>query len=229
MFGNKKIYNIYLFTPIGTHPSKQISRDSIFLKVSEICRYCDEGRDKIQQINNWKFNRGFKHKLQLRESFKNNFYGAELSMAFAFWDTDINKPNDFMVLADVLNFTWRIVPAVNEWSWEQTFTEQLGNGSVDVMGGGWYMIYERLLKVGGMCMSTPETYFGGYPIVSIEPEKNIKVDSFISAFDSYLWFCLFTMIPVCGITLYVCRKYGSNSEGRVDFCNCLWEISVILG
>ena len=157
-------------------------------------------------------------------SFRNNFFGVEFTMSFTFWDTDINNPDDYIVLGEVLNLTWIIIPAVNDWDWEVTFTEQLD--SVDVLGGGWFIRYEKYLKAGDV--SNPDFYFGGYSIVSIGPAKSIRKDRFITAFDSSTWQLLFLTLPFCGLTLFVSRKYARNSNIITNFCNCLWEICVVL-
>ena len=67
MFKNEKIYNIYLFTSVDLPRIKlgfEKSRDTTLFEMSEICRYCVAGQDKVQEINTWKLGTSFKHVLE---------------------------------------------------------------------------------------------------------------------------------------------------------------------
>ena len=77
-------------------------------------------------------------------------------------------------------------------------------------------------------MTLPYVYYDGTSIISIEPAKGIQSDSLFKALDIYTWLMLFTCIPLSGFALYLTRRFGWSSDRRANFCQCCWEVVVII-
>ena len=69
-YSKLRIYNVYLFTPA----------DDTTYRMYDICRFCRDGKDDVQQINSWKMKLGFRRPVEFKSSFRGNYHGAKLNM-----------------------------------------------------------------------------------------------------------------------------------------------------
>ena len=150
LYKNTKLFNIYIYIPYATLPRYWPSAFSYKYSYGmfEICRFCNNGENKIQHINTWEYDKGFRYQLEIPKSFKNNFYGKELRMGADFYLPHINAEN-YIYIGDVLNATWKFIAATDGssgllWSFE-AFVHDLNKGYIDAIGSGWKLLYDRYL------------------------------------------------------------------------------------
>ena len=238
-FEDKKIYNVYFFIPAGQ--DEKIKDEFASYRMFEVCRFCNDGQDKINQINSWSTSKGFRNPIQFPQSFKNNFYGAEVVMTTLYiapWFHPLGKNEKgdmvydgtsyrvYMELGRILNLTWKFLPPHDGNNWRlNSYIEDLNSSRSEVVGGAWIFDYDGYMQAD---ISTGEWYFDGSAIIQVEPLKGIEPTAFITALDKYTWYLMLSLIPSCSLTLYLCRKFGRNPDKPAHFWNCVWEICVVL-
>ena len=55
--------------------------DEIVYKMFTICRFCDDGDDRLEIINTWRLTSGFRKILQFNLSFSGNFHKNSVRMS----------------------------------------------------------------------------------------------------------------------------------------------------
>ena len=61
--------------------------DEIVYKMFTICRFCDDGEDRLEMINTWRLTSGFRKILQFNLSFSGNFHKNSVRMSI--WEDRI--------------------------------------------------------------------------------------------------------------------------------------------
>ena len=127
--------------------------DEIVYKMFTICRFCDDGEDRLEMINTWRLTSEFRKILQFNLSFSGNFHKNSVRMSI--WEDRIpgshiigiddngNKIYDgwairwYMVMGNILNVTWKFLP--NRYGSPYDFgsyVPDLNDGYVDLVGCG---------------------------------------------------------------------------------------------
>ena len=212
----------------------------------EICRFCDDGVDKLEMANVWFADKGFNRPLLFSSSFKNNFYGNGLRMGCRFAKPDIYPIGEdengdrimegvlydkYSVLAKMMGSKFTYFPNRGGlWDF-YAYIADMDEGLTDIVGCGWYgnwMGFQRAdFSVAGA------KSLSGRNVISVEPLKGIKWYALFQTWDIWVWTLLALTIPVCGINLWVLRKYDAykNPEGPVKnpkLSNSVWDTAVIL-
>ena len=207
----------------------------------EICRYCNEGEDRVQIINAWILGYGFTKYLKFPLSFRNNFYGNKLRMGGDLWEpylytTNVDEKGKkmyegelyrfYLEIGHVLNLTWKFMEATDGTTWSfHSYADDLDQNHIDVIGSGYNCRFDRYERAD---CSTGELYLEGYSIISVEPSKSLDNKAVFKSFDTSTWLLTFCMIPACGAILYICRKYERDPDRVAEFWDCLWEVIIIL-
>ena len=252
LYKDRNIYNIYIFSPDYTAYGSPIINDGTdraIYKMFSICRFCDDGKDRLEKVNTWKLNLGFVQNLQFKLSFTGSFHKNSVKMSIfetlipAFHIIGVDDNNKkiydgvfyrwYMVMGDILNVTWEFLP--NRYGHPAdfgTYVRDLNDGYVDLIGCGWWTTYDRYTQAGGM--SQPFLIDEGVSVVSVEPSKTIQPNAIYKAFDTSTWVILFSCMPVSGLALYLSRKFAQNTDGnnnnsdRPAFWRSCWDIVVIM-
>ena len=236
-YSRKKMYNMFILAPVNIVDDEK----KIIYQMSEICRFCNMGKDSIRKINTWSYTKSFHHHLQLPLSFKNRFFGAEVAIGvynsypnlFAIGKNEKGVElyagplyRDYVMMARIMDLEWKF-----NRTWDNaptrfnTSIKDLNDGYIDVIGSKWVCRYDRYLLAD---VSTLEAVNPGYAIVSIEPLKGLQWNSIFTTFDSYTWIFTLLSIPACGLTLYICHEFSINPARENSFLEFMWELIVIL-
>ena len=215
---NHQLYDVHLFVP-------GIKRRRI--TVFSICRFCQDGNDKITVRNQWMPEKKFSFPLKFIPSFLGGFYGSKLRMGIGFGYHKIygGKFRQYhMLLAEMLNVTWNFRGAKRPSMWylDQAIQE-VNAGITDIVG---IEVTGALKEYKKIDFTASTRYLDGFIIVSVEPLKNrMDWSGLIKAFDAPTWICLFTCFVFCSIALYYFRK---GTQHRRSPARSLWDATVIL-
>ena len=76
---NLGLYNVYIFTP------DKYKSDSSY-SIYDICRFCDDGQDKVNEVTVWSSHSGFTKPMKFERSFRGNYYGSHLRIGSFWWE-----------------------------------------------------------------------------------------------------------------------------------------------
>ena len=208
----------------------------------DVCRYCENGKDRIDLINVWRHQLGFRNPVTFRPSFNGKFFGNTLKMG-TFWLSpnihivgkyengsniiDGTHYRNYKIIAEKLNFTLNFVPhlGINKMNFGK-YAADLKSGKTDMVGGGWTCKYSRYLQTGDVSASF--FHVDGYHIVSIEPlKKSNPWSALVKPFKVAVWIGVFFIIFVSSFILYIVRRFSQTKKGKGIFWNSLWDIVVI--
>ena len=237
LYEDKMMYDIYIFNPYHNIQDRRF-------KMFTICRFCSNGDDMVDMVNTWSLRAaGFSRQVQFTMSFNGNFHKSKLSMG-----VDENYPLNFeiigqdengsnihdgvayrchMLIGRILNLTWVFLPNRygDPWLFESYVTD-LHDGYIDVIGSGWIGTYDVYKRAGGM--STFYSITDGTSIISLEPNKSIQGNALYKTVDFSTWVLIFSSIPICGVSLYLSRKFARNSDKQANFWSCFWEVIALI-
>ena len=226
------LYDTYIFIP-------QLGNDSYYLY--EMCRFCDNGKDEILQLNEWNKEDKFKYDLNFPFSFKDNFYGAEIKMGIdpyeeEFFVKSLNTSGEviydgyiykyYLMLGTLLNCTWKFLSDPYYFLSYETANDFVSEKiDVDVIGGQYAPGFSGWLLVD---YSSYGDFKQGEHIVSMAPSKALTWLTVFKPFDIYTWICLLISAPITGLTLYFLRKFSSVPNKKANLSDDIYDIVKIL-
>ena len=237
----RAVYNTYMLTPHDNFDSR--------FAMFEVCKYCDQGENIIEQSNSWRSNIGFEKPVHLAKSFKGSFSGAQINVGLlypfgsnAYIKGHGAEGNDILDgsvyrrwehLAGMLHAKFKYIQArdgnlLSLIMRNGTFVgnmKDLHNGVVDIIGGNRMGTYVRYKASD---FSTYTLRWDGARVITFEPDKGIQWYGVVQSFDSTVWLCLFISPPVVGIFLYLLRRFDRKPDREACIGDDLWDSMVIM-
>ena len=197
----------------------------------DVCGFCKNGSDLVQQVNVWKPKDGFQLPLKFQNSFRGDFHKKIIKMGIM-TDTGIGgvinsgHKRNYAILAKMLNLEWKPIPSRSgKKYWFQTYARMANKKKVDLIGPGWELKYNLIRP--WLSFSNPYTELDGYRIVSVEPKKEISQSSIYKAFDWQTWFLILFTLVLSAIMLHIIKKITRTPDKPADLQNSIWELMVI--
>ena len=243
----QNIFDVYLFVA----RANDLKEDVYFMY--DTCRFCQDGKSSIKNVNIWHNSTGFQYPFKLNPSFDGNFYGNNVIFQVEDHETGImvaRYPNgtyfavlgqlikDYGMIARMLNFTiqWtklqkleltfrRVLDPSPKNNRKSNVLDELLNGKVDIVGGGYIASYSAFQLAD---MSAVTFYQPGANIVSVEPLKVLNWYAIFSTFTPIGWLMIVMSVPVCGYALYFLRKYSENPDKKADLSTSIWDCTEII-
>ena len=236
----------------------QLREDDTVYDMDGFCYFCgthftgDYGFDTNVQLNNWAPLKGFRYPFNFTSSFHGNFYGVTLLINVqlhpsTIWlndNGDYEGPlyEDLDTIGIILNFylginTVSMAECVEEIKGEddsrraRELTEGapdlklLKAGKVDMVGGD-YIATANAHKYADI--SAPIFYQEGAKIVSVEPRKILRWYAIFQPFTWFTWILIFLTIPICGLVLYLLRKYSKETDKMANYNDALFVFATII-
>ena len=219
LYRRARMYNIHLFTPY-------YDGYSFKFKMFDICQFCRNGFDSVDQVNTWNPRHGFRYEFKLEKSFKGNFHKKTIRMGlYPRAITQHGHRKNYEHLARMLNLKWKFV-APKDHHLFNPFSIMLKNNKADLLGPGWVMNIKQSKP--WLDSSIPYTESDGFRIVSVKPRKGFDANALFTAFDGWSWALIIGTLPVCAAVLDLIRRVTRVPDRPANFWNSLWDLTTIL-
>ena len=220
-------YNLYFLTKDAT---------SKYYELYEICAYCNKGKDQIKKINFWSTEKGFRKDLNFPSSFKGNMYGYSLKFVFLPAGRSQNgqyhpPQREYAILANVgkvMNFGIKVTPTfippelINGEAYG--LLKMIAYGEADIGGGAQTIAVDRDKFI----EYTPFINTLVDAIVTYEPERGLKMFSFVEAFPLNIWIPLLCTVPISALLLHIIYKIMKKFNKSKSKTSYFWEVTKIL-
>ena len=223
-----------------------------------LCGYDDWSSDSLDtnlQINSWAPLKGFKQLFDFPSSFRGHFFGEALLINVqlhpsTIWlnaDGDYEGPlyQDLDTIGIMMNFYLDINMVTisdcdcaekgkgvdDDWRRARQLMKEapdlklLVSGKVDMVGGDYIATADAHEYAD---ISAPMFYQEGAKIVSIEPRKNFRWYVLFQPFTWYTWILFFITIPICGLVLYLLRRYSNVADKKANYNDAMYDLVKVI-